>query len=84
MCGILGFYDFGNTRNRHEMQAVGRAMAKQLDHRGPDARNCIVNRHAALGHTRLSIVDIKGGSQPMATNDKRFTNVYLLLQIGEE
>lgn len=73
MCGISFIYSSANEKL--DKQSI-ELMAASIDHRGPDARNCIINRHAALGHTRLSIVDIKGGSQPMASTDNRFTIIY--------
>ena len=42
-------------------------MAAQLRHRGPDATGVVVDGPVGLGHTRLSIIDLAGGSQPMAT-----------------
>lgn len=65
MCGIAGFVEFGG----HELQAararVQRMMAA-LVHRGPDAGGCHVDGFAALGHRRLSIIDVASGAQPMA------------------
>src|SRR5262249_9362404 len=47
-----------------------------LDSRGPDARTEWCEGDAALGHTRLSIIDAVGGAQPMASDDGRFIMVY--------
>lgn len=44
-----------------------RAMLRALGHRGPDADGLATQAAVALGHTRLSIVDIAGGTQPMQT-----------------
>jgi asparagine synthase (glutamine-hydrolysing) len=41
------------------------AMTAALQHRGPDAQRGVLLDGAALGHTRLSIVDVSGGHQPM-------------------
>ena len=40
-------------------------MTSALAHRGPDAHGFFVEGPAALGHRRLSILDIEGGVQPM-------------------
>ena len=44
-----------------------RAMLRALGHRGPDADGVTTQAAVALGHRRLSIVDITGGTQPMQT-----------------
>jgi asparagine synthase (glutamine-hydrolysing) len=46
-----------------------RAMQRALNHRGPDATGVLSSAPVALAHTRLSIVDIVGGIQPMQTAD---------------
>jgi asparagine synthase (glutamine-hydrolysing) len=33
--------------------------------RGPDAQGVWIDRHVALGHRRLSVIDLQGGAQPM-------------------
>ncbi len=68
MCGISGFinyeYDFTNERTRYE--AVLDSMNQELYHRGPDCNGKILSEHYGLAHTRLSIRDVKNGSQPMS------------------
>jgi asparagine synthase (glutamine-hydrolysing) len=44
-------------------------MASTLAHRGPDAWGTYISNGVALGHTRLSIVDLAGGHQPMKSDD---------------
>lgn len=45
-------------------------MLERITHRGPDDRgHRFVGRHAWLGHTRLSIVDLAGGHQPLGSAD---------------
>jgi asparagine synthase (glutamine-hydrolysing) len=51
-------------------------MTDIIAHRGPDAEGHYVDDHAALGHRRLSIIDISSGQQPMATADGRFQIVF--------
>ena len=45
-------------------------MTTTLAHRGPDGEGFLIDGPAALGHRRLSIIDLAGGSQPMANEDE--------------
>ena len=65
MCGIAGFVSF-NGHSREDAAARVQAMTDALVHRGPDAAGLHVDRHVALGHRRLAIIDLEGGQQPMA------------------
>jgi asparagine synthase (glutamine-hydrolysing) len=53
-------------------------LSAALAHRGPDGDGLLLERGAsiALGHRRLSIVDVAGGQQPMSTPDGRLHLVY--------
>lgn len=63
MCGICGFVrsDYGETPDR----AVIDRMVEALYHRGPDETAVIVEPGLAFGHTRLKVIDLKTGSQPI-------------------
>ncbi|PKV83028.1 asparagine synthase (glutamine-hydrolyzing) [Streptomyces sp. TLI_146] len=63
MCGITGWvsYDGGLAGRRHLLDR----MTATMTGRGPDAGGTWSDRHAALGHRRLSIIDLAGGAQPM-------------------
>src|SRR5713226_6973884 len=61
MCGICGDVDLLGAPD----EAPVRRMAWALAHRGPDAEGFFAEGPAALGHRRLSILDIAGGVQPM-------------------
>lgn len=74
MCGICGIYSFG--RDRPVDRKVLAAMTASLAHRGPDDEGEYVERFLALGHRRLSIIDIDGGSQPMTNEDGSVWIVY--------
>jgi asparagine synthase (glutamine-hydrolysing) len=63
MCGITGWVSFDRDLSR-EGQVV-QAMTDTMACRGPDAEGTWFSPHAALGHRRLSIIDIEGGRQPM-------------------
>ncbi|HQF62816.1 MAG TPA: hypothetical protein PLT26_09970 [Anaerolineaceae bacterium] len=44
-------------------------MIEKIRHRGPDSHAVIEASNGALGHTRLAILDLDGGAQPMAFGD---------------
>jgi len=71
MCGIAGFLDLERRSGSQELDALGRAMAATLHHRGPDADGVWSDAEAGivLGHRRLSIVDLSvAGAQPMVSS----------------
>jgi asparagine synthase (glutamine-hydrolysing) len=71
MCGIAGFAGIGD-------QADLAAMTRALAHRGPDGDGLFSDREAGvhLGHTRLAIIDIAGGAQPMWNADRSIGVVF--------
>ena len=66
MCGIVGFV---NRAGHRADRAIVERMTATLAHRGPDGDGIYCEGPAALGHRRLSIIDLAGGSQPMANED---------------
>lgn len=69
MCGIAGI--IGQNASRHKDKV--KKMTELLVHRGPDDANVISLQNCVLGHTRLSIVDIISGQQPMQSTDQNST-----------
>jgi asparagine synthase (glutamine-hydrolysing) len=67
MCGIAGIVDFTTAENK---TAILKKMMDSLRHRGPDSSGIFSNEHVGLAHTRLSIIDLKGGSQPIHNENK--------------
>ena len=67
MCGIAGY--FGNPGARLSAPALLERMLGELRHRGPDGEGVSVLDGAGLAHTRLSIIDLAAGQQPMANDD---------------
>lgn len=67
MCGIAGIV----TTDVRAYQGQLDRMISSLSHRGPDGSGSHFFKRCALGHTRLSIVDLESGGQPMLTPDKR-------------
>ena len=79
MCGITGFLNLSGTNTAGAMQAIVRAMASCLLHRGPDASGEWVDAQTgiALGFRRLSILDLSAqGHQPMVSESGRFVIVF--------
>ncbi len=66
MCGIAGFV---NLRHAAASLADLRRMTDVISHRGPDGHGVHEDGIAFLGHRRLSIIDVAGGSQPMSNED---------------
>lgn len=74
MCGITGIF---RHPNRSEAAALVLRMNDALAHRGPDDKGVFDQAEVALGHRRLSIIDLSAaGHQPMSTPDGRLTIVY--------
>ena len=76
MCGICGLVDLRPSAGAAERETV-RAMASALAHRGPDDEGFFFSDPGvALGHRRLSIVDVDGGHQPLTNEDHTIWVVY--------
>ncbi len=69
MCGIAAVLDLSDDPDERRLQAgdrIGAGMLARLHHRGPDGHGSRRIGRTWLGHTRLSIVDVAGGDQPLA------------------
>lgn len=58
------------------LESIIERMTDRLQHRGPDAQACVKLPNCQLGHTRLSIIDLAGGSQPMTEETERYWIVF--------
>ena len=67
MCGFCGFSDKLKT---NEKKKIIKNMADRIIHRGPDSDGYYVDDKIAMGFRRLSIIDLKGGDQPLYNEDK--------------
>lgn len=67
MCGIAGYA--GWARSTRASEADLTMMCAAIHHRGPDEEGHFVGAGVALGMRRLSVIDVAGGSQPMANED---------------
>lgn len=68
MCGIVGF----THRGAEDAAGLVRRMAVPLQPRGPDGEGYFADGRAALGHRRLSVLDLVTGAQPMKDAGGRY------------
>ena len=71
MCGIAGFLD--NTKGKKK---IIKNMTDRISHRGPDAEGFYTDEYVALGHRRLSIIDLSTGNQPMFNEDENLVVIF--------
>src|ERR1700723_3023606 len=67
MCGIAGILEFG--RDARASAGALREMCRVITHRGPDGEGFYIDGPLGIGMRRLSIVDVKGGHQPLSNED---------------
>lgn len=75
MCGICGIV-LPDGSPRTLTQQLLQRMRDTMVHRGPDGEGAWLDHGVALGHRRLSIIDVAGGAQPMTSADGRFVITY--------
>ena len=73
MCGICGIFDFKGNPVSGELL---HRMNDRIRHRGPDGEGTYFAPGLGLANRRLSIIDIEGGSQPIANEDGTINVVY--------
>lgn len=69
MCGISGWAGSPDRERAERMSGA-------IRHRGPDERGEYTDTSATLRHERLSIIDLKGGHQPLSNEDDRYQIVF--------
>lgn len=74
MCGICGYMQKEKITENNTILSMKESILK----RGNSDNNIYINENIALGHARLSIIDIKNGKQPMerTINNTKYTIVY--------
>ena len=70
MCGFAGIFSKDGLDNNYNN--IVKNMTFELSHRGPDEKNFFKDSFISLGFNRLSIIDIKNGSQPKVSSNKKF------------
>jgi asparagine synthase (glutamine-hydrolysing) len=74
MCGIVGLINFTNRKVDQELFLKS---VRTLKHRGPDMEGIYIDGSVAIGHKRLSILDLsKAGRQPMIDQTGRYIISY--------
>ena len=86
MCGFCGFAD---SIGESEKKKIIKGMADRIIHRGPDSDGYFVDSNVAMGFRRLSIIDLKGGDQPIFNEDKSIVvmfngEIYNFKELREE
>ena len=79
MCGIVGFVNY--EKNISTYKNVLNTMTNTLHKRGPDETGYYINKHIALGHKRLIVIDPEGGKQPMI--EKYSFGEYVIVYNGQ-
>src|ERR1700757_2734642 len=67
MCGIAGLFRTNRSVTENEITEV----CNTLKHRGPDGYGIKLFENGAIGHRRLSIIDLETGKQPMTNEDEK-------------
>jgi asparagine synthase (glutamine-hydrolysing) len=75
MCGIAGVF----YRDKAVDTETLKQLAESIQHRGPDESGIVDEGYCGLVHTRLSIVDLAGGHQPLTSDNDQL----LLVANGE-
>src|SRR5690349_20853324 len=74
MCGIAGIL---NLRREPVQEKMLRGMTDCLAHRGPDSDGVFLDQEVALGHRRLSIIDLSSSAnQPFTDNSGRYVLIF--------
>ena len=71
MCGINGII----TKSKDKEKLI-KKMNDKIIHRGPNAEGIYTDEYLALGHRRLSIIDLSGGNQPIYNEDESILIIY--------
>ncbi len=84
MCGIVGFVSSEGNKEK-----IIKRMTDRIAHRGPDEEGYYIDECVALGHRRLSIIDLKNGIQPMKSENKNIVvifngEIYNYVELKEE
>ena len=72
MCGIAGYIDY----KKKPTKKVLKKMTDRISYRGPDSEGFYLDSKCALGHRRLSIIDLSTGNQPMYNEDNSIVIVF--------
>lgn len=87
MCGITGYLHFNNSLSADAV--LLKKMTDCIAYRGPDGEGFYLKDNLALGHRRLSIIDLSTGDQPMFSDDGKIVlvfngEIYNYIELKEE
>ncbi|MDK9725690.1 MAG: asparagine synthase (glutamine-hydrolyzing) [Sterolibacteriaceae bacterium MAG5] len=87
MCGIAGFFHPALAIEAYPETLLG--MLQAIAHRGPDASGYVMDARCGLGSTRLSIIDVEAGVQPLSDVTRRYWlcyngEIYNYLELRDE
>lgn len=74
MCGLAGILHF--EKERIACKASIKKMTDTIAYRVPDGEGFYLNKSLAIGHRRLSIIDLEAGAQPMFSDDKSVVLIF--------
>lgn len=88
MCGICGYIKIGQEAGDQDPLIVGK-MVKSLVHRGPDQQDVAVFDNVAFGFSRLAIIGLQNGMQPIYNEDRSLVlvcngEVFNYIELREE
>ncbi|MBA2611550.1 MAG: asparagine synthase (glutamine-hydrolyzing) [Bacteroidetes bacterium] len=72
MCGIAGYISLNSAATK----VIIEQMTDAISHRGPDGFGHKIFDNVAIGHRRLSIIDISTGAQPMSNESETLWITY--------
>lgn len=86
MCGFCGFSDKKSIENKKK---IIKSMSDRIIHRGPDSDGYYVDKSVVMGFRRLSIIDLKGGNQPIYNEDESIVvmfngEIYNFMELRKE
>ncbi len=87
MCGITGV--FNRSNNKAVDKIILKKMIDVLQHRGPDDFGIYSQKEIGLAQSRLSIIDLAGGKQPIHNEDKSLWivfngEIFNYIELGDE
>lgn len=71
MCGFVGYV---NRKSKDD--SVIKNMSEKIKHRGPDSEGLYIDNNLHMAFRRLSIIDLKGGDQPIYNEDKNLVILF--------
>ncbi len=76
MCGINGYIDIKHDVSKDSLRQIVHTMNEKIIYRGPDEEGLYIENNLCFGMRRLSIIDLKGGSQPIYSEDGSLAVVF--------